>query len=63
MSIVVPKPSKEHQLLFPQDARYVYKFPSGNGKLTNETRVQEMIDSSGGGYDFKKTRRQIVVSS
>lgn len=65
MSIIVPKPSKQHQLIFPQDARKVYKFPDTSGKLTNETRVQEMIDDSGGGsgFDYQKTRRNIIVSS
>lgn len=58
---------KFHHLIFPQDKMVTYTFPGDGGKLTNETRVQEMIDVSGGGggggYDYQQTRRNIIVSS
>ena len=55
-----------HNFLFPQDKVVTYEFPADGGKLTNEERVQEMIDDSGGGgggYDYQQTRRDIIVSS
>lgn len=57
----LPKPSKQHQLMFPQDKRYVYSFPSSNGKLTNETRVKEMVKSDSTIY--KQMRRNTVVTT